>query len=292
MADTETSAPMALTDPGALHRLAMVVPEMGAATPFFVDVLGARSMTGMLDGGDRARREEIAASEGADMRLLWLGGVPIVLLGPVPGADGADLAGKFITRFGPGVHSLAWEITDMWALEHRLRDRGISITGVSVEGRHFFMHPRDTHGLLIEWCDGLMGAAPAPASGVVSVTGLSWVTGVVADADATAAFLGELAVTSSPASPRAAGDPALERTRDVIIGPVTVRLVTPTSPDSRYHAVLERGARWASAAFAVDDLDRALDALDAAGIPTVARDDDRAWTDPAATLGIPFEWTN
>ena len=71
-----------------------------------------------------------------------------------------------------------------------------------------------------------------------------------------------------------------------------MRLVTPLTPKSRYTAAIERGPRWASATFAVDDLDAALGQLDAAGIATTEREGDRAFTDPAATLGIAFEWTS
>ncbi|HEX5587489.1 MAG TPA: hypothetical protein VFZ17_09285, partial [Acidimicrobiia bacterium] len=222
--------------------------------------------------------------------LVWLGDIPVILIGP--SGHELGLAEKFLKRYGPGVHSLAWEITDMWALEHRLRDRDIGITGVSVEGRHFFMHPRDTHGLLIEWCDGPMGAPPKPTgAGVVSVESLAWVSGVVADADETAAFLGELAVVK-PASDLPAGVADQERTVDLEIGPIAVRLVTPTSPDSRYAPMIERGARWGNAAFRVADLDATLDALAGAGIPTLARDGAHAVTDPASTLGITFEWAS
>jgi catechol 2,3-dioxygenase-like lactoylglutathione lyase family enzyme len=278
-----------LTDPGALHRLAFVVRDVDEAARWFVDMLGAHSVGGMLDGSDPERRREVAESEGADMRLVWLGGAPIVLLGP---AGGGGPASRFLERYGqPGVHSLAWEIDDMWALEHRLRERGIGITGVSIEGRHFFMHPRDTHGVLIEWTDGLMGTAPAGGTGAISVSSLAWVTAVVADADATGAFLSEIAsVVAAPDKP--VGSPDDEHTVDLAIGSTTVRLVSPLTPKSRYTAAIERGPRWASAAFAVDDLDAALRELDAAGIPTIEREGDRAFTDPAATLGLAFEWVS
>ena len=279
---------MALTNPGALHRLAIVVPDVDEAVDWFVDVLGAVAPARNLDGGNPERRREIAALEGADMQMVWFAGIPLVLLGAV---DGGGLAAKFIERYGSGgVQSLAWEIEDNWAMEHRLRQRGIQITGVSVEGRHFFMHPRDTHGLLIEWCDGKIGAAPTGAGGIVDAQSLAWVTGVVADADAAADFLAELA-TLERVEGLPAGPPEQEHTVDLAIGPVLARLVTPRSPASRYAAALERGARWLTPAFSVGDLDTALGKLEAAGIPTIEREGNRAWTDPAATLGIAFEWT-
>jgi len=87
------------------------------------------------------------------------------------------------------------------------------------------------------------------------------------------------------------GPEDVERTVDVAVGDVTVRLVTPRSPESRYATVLERGPRLWSYTLRVADLDAALAELDAAGIPTIHRDGNLAATDPAATLGVPMEWT-
>ena len=125
----------------------------------------------------------------------------------------------------------------------------------------------------------------------MTTTGMSWVTAVVEDAAAAALFLQDLAgAVETPGAP--AGSPDLELTRDVLMGDMVIRLVQPRHRDSRYAAVLEAGPRWYSFTLGVDDLDETTDRLSGAGISMTGRDGHRAWTDPAATLGLPIEWTD
>jgi hypothetical protein len=186
----------------------------------------------------------------------------------------------------------------MWTVEHVLDQAGYHITGVNIPGRHFFMHPRDTDGVLLEWTDTSIGGDPrrgnpdpGEGGGVVDVTGIAWVTAVVADADATAARLTEMAA-ATPVTGNPTGDPAAERTIDLAVHDVTVRLVTPRSDASRFHPVLERAPRLWSYTARVPDLDAALAALESDGIKTLGRQGAVAWTDPATTLGVPMEWTD
>ena len=287
---------MAIVRPNLCHRLALAVRDAGKADEWFRDIFGAVPISGV----NAPRRDDPTAQGGADLegtdtRMLWHGGYPMILLSG--GLPGGPVAG-FLERYGPAVHSLAWEIEDMWGVEHGLRDHGIHITGVNVPGRHFFMHPRDTHGVLLEWTDDQIPGdsrrpgvpAPGEGGGVVGVSGIAWVTAVVTDADRTAALLAELSecerVDGNPRGPDAA-----ERTIDLRIGDITLRLVTPRSAESRYAPVLERGPRLWSYTLRVPDLDQALDALGQRGISVVQRDDSLAATDPSATLGVAMEFT-
>ena len=49
---------------------------------------------------------------------------------------------------------------DMWASQNHLVQAGIGITGVHIEGRHFFMHHRDTFGLILELTDDRLPGDP------------------------------------------------------------------------------------------------------------------------------------
>ena len=76
----------------------------------------------------------------------------------------------------------------MWASQNHLMQAGIGITGVHIEGRHFFMHPRDTFGLMLELTDDRLPGDPrnglAPTGGgdgLVQVARVERVTGVVVD---------------------------------------------------------------------------------------------------------------
>jgi hypothetical protein len=283
---------MTLVDAGRFHRLGFAVADASAAASWCEQMLGSTPVVGMGQGeGDSAVNEV----DGADTKMQWLGGMPLLLLGA---AGDAGPVAAFIERYGPSVHSLAWEIDDMWSVEHLLTDREIRIAGVNVPGRHFFMHPRDTRGLLMEWTDTQITGdwrdghpVPVEGGGAVDVAGIAWVTGVVQDADESAAFLTELAgATAVDDNPR--GSDRLEHTRDLRIGDLTVRLVTPRSDESLFAAALSRGPRWHSAALRVAKLDDALGALEREGVKTRDRTGATAWTDPADTHGITLEWTD
>ncbi|HEX4244901.1 MAG TPA: VOC family protein, partial [Acidimicrobiales bacterium] len=187
---------------------------------------------------------------------------------------------------------LAWEVEDMWSAQNLLMERGIGIGAVNIPGRHFFMHPRDTHGVLMEWTDDSFGGNERRADeggGSVDIQGLAWVTAVVADAESTATFLTDLA-DARPVSGNPRGPEQRERTIDLDIGDVTVRLVTPLSPESPYAGEGD-SSRLCSFALRVANLDAALTDLEAAGVPTVRNDRGIAATDPSATFGLPIEWT-
>jgi catechol 2,3-dioxygenase-like lactoylglutathione lyase family enzyme len=285
---------MALVEPGYFHRLALAVDDAGAANKWFEEVLGAGPV-GELTTRDPERLAggggDEADLEGADTRMFRLGGYPFILLSK--GLPGGPIH-KFLERYGPGVHSVAWEVDDMWTVQNLLIERGVRIGAVNITGRHFFMHPRDTHSLLMEWTDDSFGYSkgrPDTGKGVIAVDDLAWVTAVVTDAEATAAFLTDL-TDATPVEGNARGPKHTDLTIDLEIGDVTLRLVTPQTEDSPYAPVLAAGPRLCSYALRVADLDAALDALAGVGVPTVRREDGLAATDPAATFGLPIEWTS
>ncbi len=286
---------MALVQPTFMHRLGLVVDDPVAASRWFQHVLGSVPVAGTRRPFQETPLPTDTAREGTAATLLWHGGIPMILLG-APGRVGP--IGRFLDRWGPGLHSLAWEVADMWTTEHLLRQNDLRITGVDVPGRHFFMHPRDTDGMLIEWTDtAIVGDSrhgdnqPAESLGLVGQPlSIAWVVAVVADADRSAQHLRDLAgaddVEGLPVS-----DDLDERVVDVRVGDCTIRLVTPLHAGSRYWSPLAQGPRFWSYAIGVADLDGALAALSAAGVRVVDRDGTRAWTDPGTTHGIPIEWT-
>src|ERR1700760_427628 len=150
---------MALVQPGLFHRLGLVVDDVGAADGWYRRVMGcvpvSRTERPHQDSGQPV--VNVLDLEGAASRMLWHGGLPLILLGAAT-PDG--VVARFLSRWGPGMHSVAWEIDDMWTVEHLLRQRDIRITGVNVPGRHFFMHPADTDGLLLEWTDTSISGDP------------------------------------------------------------------------------------------------------------------------------------
>jgi catechol 2,3-dioxygenase-like lactoylglutathione lyase family enzyme len=286
---------MALVEPGLFHRLGLVVNDVAAAAAWYKRILGCSAVAGNTRPHQDTPEPDVLERDGANAEMLWHGGLPMILLGAAT-PDGP--VGRFMGRWGAGLHSLAWEIEDMWTLDHLLRQRGIRITGANLPGRHFFMHPADFDGLLLEWTDTSIvgdprrGETPPPEGlGVVGgVEEIAWVLSVVADADATADRLREVAAAVDVANLPSSDAPA-ERTIDLQVGDIVMRLVTPRTETSRYWEVLQRGPRLWSYAVRVPDLDAALDGLQGAGVKMTAREGSRAWTDPATTVGVPIEWT-
>jgi catechol 2,3-dioxygenase-like lactoylglutathione lyase family enzyme len=277
---------MPTISPHNFHRLALAVTDVSAAALWLERTFGALPVGGS-EGLMQARPDrDVGSLAGTETRMLWLGGYPVILLG-------GGVVSNFLARNGPGVQSWAWEVDDNWEVEHIVRDHGIDVISPNLAGRFFFMQPRQTFGLLWEWCDGKMPRDPRavePGKGVVTVDGLAWITGVVADADATARWVTDLmeakVVEGNPAGPA-----TIERTVDLAVGDITVRLVTPLSAESRYAPVLERGPRVHSFAVRVPDLDASLGALADDGVSTIYREGALAATDPASTLGIRIDWT-
>lgn len=64
---------------------------------------------------------------------------------------------QHIERRGEGLHHLAFEVTDLRATMARLRDRGFTPLSdaprAGADGKRiFFLHPKDTRGVLVEFC--------------------------------------------------------------------------------------------------------------------------------------------
>lgn len=277
-------------EPREFHRIAVPVHDVTAATAWFGRVLGTRIRGGLSP--DAPQTDPAVA--GTYMQMLDFAGYPLLVM------TGGAVA-RFLERRGPGVQSFAWEIDDNWSAEHFLRDRGIGIAQVSLGGRFFFMHPRDTFGMLLEWCAPPRnlppGGIPRPdrvlseaRPALIEGADLAWISAVVADADATAEWMASIMATS-PVEGNPAGDPALERTIDLQVGDVVVRLLTPRSPESLYHPVLEDGPRVHSFGVRVGDLDDALARLAGDGITVAHRSGGLALTEPSTTLGVPIHWT-
>ena len=271
-----TPRPGGFSDPGNCHRIALAVHDFDGALAQWRRVFGAGVM---LD----AVHDNL---DGSAMGIVWMGDVPFLALA----ADDPDgLVGRWLTKNGPGVQSLAWEVPDMWAAQNHLMQAGIGITGVHIEGRHFFMHPRDTFGLMLELTDDRLPGDPrnglAPTGGgdgLVQVARVERVTGVVVDLDPVAALLN----TVFGAEPRPVASDGPEAIADFDIGDLTLRLIAPLDHSSAWHDALVDGrGNLHSVALAVD-LAAAPAALATAGIGIAREDQGTLWLDPADTFGL------
>ena len=271
-----TSRPGGFSDPGNCHRIALAVHDGPGALDQWQRVFGAGVMLETV-------HDEL---DGSDMGIVWMGDVPFLALAS---ADPDGLVGRWLAKNGPGVQSLAWEVPDMWASQNHLMQAGIGITGVHIEGRHFFMHPRDTFGLMLELTDDRLPGDPrnglsptGGGDGLVQVVRVAHVTAVVVDLEPVAALLG--LVFGSEPRPVTSDGP--ETIADFDIGDLTLRVVAPHDASSEWHEVVANGRGTLHSVTLAVDLDAAPAGLDAVGVGIAREQDGTLWLDPADTFGI------
>jgi methylmalonyl-CoA epimerase len=95
---------------------------------------------------------EIVEEQGVEAVLLDLGENHVELLAPL----GPDTpVGKFLARQGPGLHHVAYQVTDIDSTLEAVRRAGLELIDqqprIGIRGsRVAFMHPRATAGVLTE----------------------------------------------------------------------------------------------------------------------------------------------
>ncbi len=95
---------------------------------------------------------EIVEDQGVEAVLLDLGENHIELLAPL----GADTpVGRFLARSGPGIHHIAYQVSDIEAALAQLQAAGIELIDkqprIGIRGsRVAFAHPKYTGGVLTE----------------------------------------------------------------------------------------------------------------------------------------------
>ena len=268
--------PGGFSDPGNCHRIALAVRDGAAAVEQWRRVFGAGVML-------EALHDDL---DGSDMEIVWLGDVPFLALA-ASGPDG--VVGRWLAKHGPGVQSLAWEVPDMWSAQNHLQQAGIGITGVHIEGRHFFMHPRDTYGLMLELTDDRLdndprngGSPTGGGDGLVQVARVAHVTAAVVDLEPVTALLRDV----FGAEPRGVPGDGPDVVTDVDIGDLTLRLVAPIDSSSAWCEVVADGRGTLHSVALAVDLDTAPAGLEQASIGIAREDAGSLWLDPADTFGL------
>ena len=135
--------------PGKVHHVAVVVRSIEAALTFHRDVLGLRLETIVDIPTDRVR-----------IAFLGVGESKIELVEPTDATTGVA---KFLTSRGEGFHHVCYEVRDIVAALDRLRARGVELIDQAprhgAEGPIAFIHPRSTHGVLVELIEAPGGPA-------------------------------------------------------------------------------------------------------------------------------------
>jgi len=97
--------------------------------------------------------KEVAEVPDQQVRVafLRLGESNIELVQPI--SDNSGIA-KYLEKRGEGIHHICIEVEDIEAALSRLRDHGVQLIDQQprqgVHGRVAFIHPKGTHGVLLE----------------------------------------------------------------------------------------------------------------------------------------------
>jgi methylmalonyl-CoA/ethylmalonyl-CoA epimerase len=95
---------------------------------------------------------EVVEQQGVEAVLLDVGENHVELLAPL----GPDTpVGKFLAKRGPGIHHVAYQVTDIEATLASLKDRGLQLIDetprIGIRGsRVAFLHPKSSGGVLTE----------------------------------------------------------------------------------------------------------------------------------------------
>jgi methylmalonyl-CoA/ethylmalonyl-CoA epimerase len=124
------------------------IDHVGVATE---DLEGAIALYEGTLGMPVAHRETVE-SQGVEAVLLDVGEGHVELLRPL----GPDTpVGKFMDKRGPGLHHVAYAVSDIDATLAKLKEAGVELidseprTGI-MESRVAFLHPKATGGVLTE----------------------------------------------------------------------------------------------------------------------------------------------
>ena len=95
---------------------------------------------------------ETVAQQGVEAALLDVGEGHVELLEPL--ADDTPV-GRFLARRGPGLHHVAYQVTDVDAVLRALRERGVRLIDeaprTGIRGSQVaFLHPSSSGGVLTE----------------------------------------------------------------------------------------------------------------------------------------------
>ncbi len=126
---------------GRLHHVAIAVPSIAAALPFYTDTLGMRAGA-PHDLPGQAVRAVFVESEGSRLELIE------------PTEPSSGVARFLAGRGRPTLHHVCYAVPDLEAALAELAAAGVDLVDRSprdgLDGRVAFLHPRASGGVLIE----------------------------------------------------------------------------------------------------------------------------------------------
>lgn len=147
-----------------LEHVGIAVDDADAVVSLYNDLLGILPY-----------KSETVASQHVRTHFLQAGSAKLELL---EATEGTGPIAAHLEKRGEGLHHLAFQVDDVDATFDRVRQAGYRVLGPEpapgADGKRiFFLHPKETHGVLIEFC----GSAPLhPSPTPVDIGGRSIAT--------------------------------------------------------------------------------------------------------------------
>lgn len=123
-----------------IHHIGIAVQDLDSALEFYRGSLGMQV----------TERVEVPA-EGVEIAFLPVGESEIELLRPL---DKENSIGRFLANRGEGVHHICLQVDDIEAVVKNLTDED-AVMATEIRShpdgmRYVFVHPKSTHGVLLE----------------------------------------------------------------------------------------------------------------------------------------------
>jgi methylmalonyl-CoA epimerase len=122
-----------------VSHLGIAVKDLEEARGFYRSVFGLESSEPII-GGDGTIK----------VSMVKIGHTLIELLQPI---GGEGVIAKFLEKRGEGFHHICYEVDDIHSEIDSLTAAGIDVLGEpkpGAEGLSVFLHPKGTHGVLVE----------------------------------------------------------------------------------------------------------------------------------------------
>ncbi|AJE04483.1 methylmalonyl-CoA epimerase [Geobacter pickeringii] len=128
-----------------INHIGIAVPSLAEAVPFYRDQLGMA-----FKGTEEVPEQKVTVA------FLQIGESKIELLEPT---SAESPIAKALEKNGPGIHHIAYQVEDIEAAIASLVAGGARmIDSVPRNGAHgariAFVHPKSSHGVLTELCEG------------------------------------------------------------------------------------------------------------------------------------------
>ena len=121
-----------------INHIGIAVQNLGQARDFYNSVFKLESSTPLVEKDFR-------------VSMMQIGDIKIELMDPV-GSEG--VIAQFLEKRGEGIHHICFEVYDIASALASIEAKGMELINrepqAGAEGKFAFLHPKTTHGVLIE----------------------------------------------------------------------------------------------------------------------------------------------